>query len=367
MKVKQRKGFTIAELTIVLAVIAILSYVVVSSLGGVVTSAKKTVAHKEAMDTLLLLNSKILEEPGGDVLPEGTVFESSGFYFVLLDGTLREIVLYEGDDIDAGRFSFWVASGDGVTLEDMESVLDGMPENIPINFSGGEVCCTDIGCLIDKSRLFAFAFYTEEAFNGQAQEGCCVYSGIVLPAGGSIPSEPGSSQPAVSYSVEVDALGCSFSGDDTASPESNLNLTITPDTGYNFVGVLPEVKIGGVICEAGEEYIWNEDGGLLIYKQYITDDITVKITAVKIRYNVLITKALCTAEYEEIAEHGEDFYFTVTVSANGVLPFTIDEVEIGGVRCGAENYDFNAGTGEGVIYGSAVTGNIYIAVHANEK
>lgn len=367
MKVKQRKGFTIAELTIVLAVIAILSYVVVSSLGGVVTSAKKTVAHKEAMDTLLLLNSKILEEPGGDVLPEGTVFESSGFYFVLLDGTLREIVLYEGDDIDAGRFSFWVASGDGVTFEDMESVLDGIPENIPINFSGSEVCCTDIGCLIDKSRLFAFAFYTEEAFNGQAQEGCCVYSGIILPAGGSIPSEPGSSQPAVSYSVEFDALGCSFSGDDTASPESNLNLTITPDTGYNFVGVLPEVKIGGVICEAGEEYIWNEDGGLLIYKQYITNDITVKITAVKIRYNVVISGTICTIEYEETVEYGEDLHFTVYELYPGKPPYTITAIEIGGIPCGEEDYNFDPNTGVGVVYSFAITNDICIDILGNDS
>ena len=71
-KLLNKKGFTIVELVIVIAVIAILAAVLIPTFSNVVDSAKETATLQEAKGTL---DSYIgVMSSNGDSLPEGTVF-----------------------------------------------------------------------------------------------------------------------------------------------------------------------------------------------------------------------------------------------------------------------------------------------------
>lgn len=71
-KLLNKKGFTIVELVIVIAVIAILAAVLIPTFSNVIDSAKETATLQEAKGTL---DSYIgVMSSNGDSLPEGTVF-----------------------------------------------------------------------------------------------------------------------------------------------------------------------------------------------------------------------------------------------------------------------------------------------------
>lgn len=71
-KLLNKKGFTIVELVIVIAVIAILAAVLIPTFSNVVDSAKETATLQEAKGTLDSLIGVI--SSNGDSLPDGTVF-----------------------------------------------------------------------------------------------------------------------------------------------------------------------------------------------------------------------------------------------------------------------------------------------------
>lgn len=89
MRKNNRKGFTIVELVIVIAVIAILAGVLIPTFAGITTKAKKSAALQEARN----LYTEYLAFENGEV--DETVYlkvTSNGdvYYFVVEDNKLQE-------------------------------------------------------------------------------------------------------------------------------------------------------------------------------------------------------------------------------------------------------------------------------------
>ena len=103
MKKTNKKGFTIVELVIVIAVIAILSAVLIPTFGGIIDQANESKAIQEANNAY----KNVLIE----VLKDGKIDETSAefgdFTFTFADGKLTDVVL-DGSDYD------FVVSEDGV-------------------------------------------------------------------------------------------------------------------------------------------------------------------------------------------------------------------------------------------------------------
>lgn len=83
-----KKGFTIIELAIVIAVIAILAAVLIPTFTGIVNSARESVAYQECR---ISLTTYISEGKAYDGAKEGMVFvhKEHEYVYVYLDGDLR--------------------------------------------------------------------------------------------------------------------------------------------------------------------------------------------------------------------------------------------------------------------------------------
>ncbi len=88
MRTKNKRGFTIVELVIVISVIAILAAVLIPTFSGVIESANRSAALQSVRNELTEM--KITLAVNGIELPNGTVLESNGFYFLYSDGELTE-------------------------------------------------------------------------------------------------------------------------------------------------------------------------------------------------------------------------------------------------------------------------------------
>ena len=101
MKKMNKKGFTIVELVIVIAVIAILAAVMIPTFGGIIDKANKSAAEQEAKAIWKELYGVDLsdgtldnEVPAGTTIPTGATYtKADGFkydngkYIVAYDGT----------------------------------------------------------------------------------------------------------------------------------------------------------------------------------------------------------------------------------------------------------------------------------------
>lgn len=86
MKKNNKKGFTIVELVIVIAVIAILSAVLIPTFSSVTKKAKESAALSEASSALTAV---LVEENGAlDTANYNYYFESDGYYYVFEDSKL---------------------------------------------------------------------------------------------------------------------------------------------------------------------------------------------------------------------------------------------------------------------------------------
>lgn len=86
MKKMNKKGFTIVELVIVIAVIAILSAVLIPTFSSVTKKAKESAALSEASSALTAV---LVEENGAlDTEHYNYYFESDGYYYVFEDSKL---------------------------------------------------------------------------------------------------------------------------------------------------------------------------------------------------------------------------------------------------------------------------------------
>ena len=85
MKKMNKKGFTIVELVIVIAVIAILAAVMIPTFSGVVQNAKETAALQEARS---IYNELAAYELSDGEWNADYAIESGDYYFVVTDGEL---------------------------------------------------------------------------------------------------------------------------------------------------------------------------------------------------------------------------------------------------------------------------------------
>lgn len=85
MKNTKKRGFTIVELVIVIAVIAILASALIPTFASVVTNAKKTAALQEARNAYTDYLANYVTEHNGS-LPGDFCIQSGDYYFEVKDG-----------------------------------------------------------------------------------------------------------------------------------------------------------------------------------------------------------------------------------------------------------------------------------------
>ena len=80
-----RKGFTIVELVIVIAVIAILATVLVPTFGDMIEKSKQTAIIEEAKN---LYTDYVIQHASNDDFTDDVVIEIDGKYYAVKDGAL---------------------------------------------------------------------------------------------------------------------------------------------------------------------------------------------------------------------------------------------------------------------------------------
>lgn len=106
-KLLNKKGFTIVELVIVIAVIAILAAVLIPTFSNVIESANKSADLSEAQNSLKAYSAYTSSK--GQSLADGTVFKvkKSNRTYVFYKGSLHEF-----KEHDAGKYSVILTIGD---------------------------------------------------------------------------------------------------------------------------------------------------------------------------------------------------------------------------------------------------------------
>ena len=98
-----KKGFTIVELVIVIAVIAILAGVMIPTFGGVIDNAKKTTAQQEAANIYkqMCADQDNIKQ-GNDFTEADFVIINDGYICYVIDGVVGDAEEYEGTDAPTG-------------------------------------------------------------------------------------------------------------------------------------------------------------------------------------------------------------------------------------------------------------------------
>ncbi len=115
MKKNLKKGFTLVELVIVIAVIGILAAILIPTFTGVTSEAKYTSSLSEARTELT--NYMVAE--GGEIADD-LLFEVDGYYFIYADGGLT----YAGDDYDADDAEAAYDTTDDLTVANTPAYYD---------------------------------------------------------------------------------------------------------------------------------------------------------------------------------------------------------------------------------------------------
>ena len=102
MKKMNKKGFTIVELVIVIAVIAILAAVMIPTFGGIIEKANESDALQTAKNTY----TNLLIEKNGVITTTSETYEGYIFTFDA-NGTLTDVE----EEGDADKFDYTVANG----------------------------------------------------------------------------------------------------------------------------------------------------------------------------------------------------------------------------------------------------------------
>ena len=118
IKRNNKKGFTIVELVIVIAVIAILAAVLIPTFAGIVNKANKSTIGQEARAALTV----ILAEEDAQMSADADYYflyvdEDEITYFEYADGELAEIEFADFDNLDAND-TLWYADGNSAIVTD---------------------------------------------------------------------------------------------------------------------------------------------------------------------------------------------------------------------------------------------------------
>lgn len=119
-----RKGFTIVELVIVIAVIAILAGVLIPTFAGITTKAKKSAALQEARN----IYTEYVALNNGQV-DEKLYIKVDNYYFVVEDGKMDDEAVAEAD----------LVAGTTIVIEvtEDEASTDKVPTAEDNNAEGG--------------------------------------------------------------------------------------------------------------------------------------------------------------------------------------------------------------------------------------
>ncbi len=162
---KFKKGFTITELVIVIAVIAILAAVLIPTFTTIIKRAEQSAALQEATATFHDQMVDPLSE-GKDVT--GMAFVNNGYVFVYLEGTLQQI----GDQKeleDKTILKAYESSIDGILIDD-DTLTD---EDKQVVVSNGE---TLYAYEVDIDGVVYRGYFTYMANDAEHQSGNTVYS-----------------------------------------------------------------------------------------------------------------------------------------------------------------------------------------------
>ncbi len=110
-KKNNRKGFTIVELVIVIAVIAILATVLVPTFGNVIADAKNTALVQEIKNEHTNYTMKYATE---DNYEEEVYIEIDGKYYHFVNGTIEMVLGADGKPTDAPKAYDAVPAGETV-------------------------------------------------------------------------------------------------------------------------------------------------------------------------------------------------------------------------------------------------------------
>ncbi len=282
-KLLNKKGFTIVELVIVIAVIAILAAVLIPTFSNVVDSAKETATLQEAKGTL---DSYIgVMSSNGDSLPEGTVF-------VVFDSETDANTTPIATNKIAGAYVYYKGALHQFDYSKKESSTD-TSITVPLLNDKGDRYTADskIVWTADQKKdfigaqTFEFYFYSQVAvkFDGGSTK-CKIYGGSIK---------------AIVKSITLTATGAELGNavSDTYTV-SDLPITDDADLAITFTATTDpkDVTVKYVVTE-GTEYAKVSDNVLTIAKGSHGKTIKVSATAgSKTIYIVINTKAATTGE-----------------------------------------------------------------------
>ncbi len=132
MKTKRnnKKGFTIVELVIVIAVIAILATVLIPTFSSIVQKAKESSVLQAARNEMIEIKASLIAS--GNDLPEGTVFGQDDVYYEYRNGELVKLESYDTNgkfETELNGVSVWGTSGVIVGFDNTKkTVTEGIPE-----------------------------------------------------------------------------------------------------------------------------------------------------------------------------------------------------------------------------------------------
>ena len=248
-KLNNKKGFTIVELVIVIAVIGILGAVLIPTFAGITGSAKKSASLQETRNTL---SEYITQNDGADA---GLMF----FYpYTEGDKNYYDCYLYAN-----GKLNF-----------------TGIWEKDSTNFKKDDSFSGTMEISSDKNT---FSYSNVEL-------GSYIFSGTVnvssLRAGyGSalICKESHCTQICKDNSVKLTETLEYCKSDAAGYANKKAALTITYTVIDKNLYTLPdtiEVKVGDTDLKAGTNYTWDKGNGKLIINEgVITDEVTITVTA----------------------------------------------------------------------------------------
>ena len=128
MKKMNKKGFTIVELVIVIAVIAILAAVMIPTFSGIVDKANRSAALQEAKNTL---TQYVVDNAEKEVASD-FIIKSDKYFFVVNDGSFTKsdkgVVFYDTYDaakgastVDANKYEWPASAADGINVPTLKA------------------------------------------------------------------------------------------------------------------------------------------------------------------------------------------------------------------------------------------------------